>query len=383
MPKLEELLIISHVIHYQYRGELYAYGPYAREIEVWAELFPKVTIASPCLKTAPPGDCIPFTHNNISICPQLQYGGERFINKLQLFFALPLITVSLTRLIRRADVVHVRCPGNLGALGIVLTPFFFKHFRIAKYAGQWTDYPGETLSTKIQKKILSSSWWNAPVTVYGEWPNQPDHIIPFFTSVMTEEQMRSASRAAAQKQIHDPLRILFIGRLSKSKNVDVLIRAVKNTIASREKCICKIVGTGPEFDNLTGLVQELNLMDVVDLIGGVPFENIFDYYEWADALILASNTEGWPKALTEGMAYGLICIGSNRGLIPQILTQDRGILVEPGDVDQLTDAIIHIKTNKDWAKNLSANANKWSQLYTLNSLKIHLRELMIQRWGVG
>jgi len=61
------LLITSHVIHYRHQGRLYAYGPYAREIDQWADLFAEVEIASPCRQQEPPGDCLPFERANISI----------------------------------------------------------------------------------------------------------------------------------------------------------------------------------------------------------------------------------------------------------------------------------------------------------------------------
>jgi len=381
MPGLEVLLIISHVEHYQYKSKLYAYGPYAREIEVWADLFPKVIIASPCKNELPPGDCVPFAHENISIAPQLRCGGERLIDKIFMFLCLPIILFSISRQIYQADAVHARCPGNLGALGVLIAPLFTR-YRIAKYAGQWNDYPEESFFTRMQKKLLRSNWWKAPVTVYGNWPNQPDHIIPFFTSVMTDEQMIHASTIAIHKEIHDPIRILFIGRLSKSKNVDVLIKAVSQLIEIDEKCICKIVGTGPEYENLNQLTHEQGLAKVIEFSGGVPFENVINFYEWADILVLASETEGWPKAITEAMAYGLVCIGSNRGLIPQILDEQRGFLVEPGNVDQLFQWLLKIKNDRQLFRLISSYASKWSQKYTLNYLKVQLRQLMINQWDL-
>lgn len=42
---MKRLVVISHVIHYRKAGELYAFGPYSREIDVWADLFPEVLIA--------------------------------------------------------------------------------------------------------------------------------------------------------------------------------------------------------------------------------------------------------------------------------------------------------------------------------------------------
>ncbi len=379
--KIHRLLIVSHVVHYQYQGKLYAYGPYAREIELWADLFPKVVIASPLHKELPAGDCIPFTHQNISISPQPERGGTGLKEKFYQVISIPFMTYTLSCSMHNADAIHIRCPGNIGLLGIILAPLF-SHYRIAKYAGQWNDYPGESFSTKLQKSLLKSRWWGAPVTVYGSWPNQPNHIVPFFTSVMTDDQMTLAQATAAKKKMHHPLRILFVGRLSKSKNVDALLKAVHGIKNSGIDSHCRIIGDGPEQTSLIHLTHELNLEHEVEFDGGLPFEQVLPAYTWADILVLASETEGWPKAITEGMAFGLVCIGSKRGLVPQILGDGRGILVEPGDENQLKDALIEISHSELEYKRISQKAAAWSQTYTMTNLRKSLRELLIQRWGL-
>jgi hypothetical protein len=91
MPLLPKLLIIGRVKHYSYGGKLYSYSPYAREIDIWADLFSEVRIAGTFLHEVPPGDCTAFTRSNIRILPIPEAGGHGFKAKLQQFFALPKI----------------------------------------------------------------------------------------------------------------------------------------------------------------------------------------------------------------------------------------------------------------------------------------------------
>lgn len=86
-----KLLIVSHVLHYQYEGQLYAYGPYAREIDIWADLFPQVIIAAPCREAPPPGDAVAFTRSNISIAPQPESGGDALLAKAAQVAELPVL----------------------------------------------------------------------------------------------------------------------------------------------------------------------------------------------------------------------------------------------------------------------------------------------------
>jgi hypothetical protein len=96
----EKLVIVSHVVHYKHAGRFYAYAPYAREIEIWADMFEDVLIAAPCREQEPPGDCALLDRGNLSIAPQREFGGETLAAKAKLLFALPLLSWELARAVR-------------------------------------------------------------------------------------------------------------------------------------------------------------------------------------------------------------------------------------------------------------------------------------------
>jgi glycosyltransferase involved in cell wall biosynthesis len=373
------LLVVSHVVHYRHHGRLSAYAPYVREMDVWCDLFPEILIASPCRDEPPPDDCAAFERTNITVLPQREAGGETLRAKIALLFALPQMLWGMCRAMRRADAIHVRCPGNFGLLGVCLAPLFSRR-RIAKYAGQWTAYPGEARTVALQRRLLASRWWNSPVTVYGDWANQPLHVVPFFTSVLTKQQVEQAKLAAANSRRPRALRVVFVGRLSAAKNVDVLIKAIAEVRRSGAEISAAILGTGPMRDTLERLVQDLQLNDCVKFVGGVEFDRVLEHYAASDVLVLASETEGWPKAIAEAMAFGLVCIGSRRGLIPQMLADGRGFLVEPGDVPGLAQLLLPLARCPENFVEMRRNAAEWGQRYSLESLREALRDLMETHW---
>jgi len=382
---VKRLLVISSAIHYSHDGRLYSYVPYAREIDLWADLFPELIIAAPCREAPPSSDCAPFSRPNISVIPQVETGGNTLSAKTRQIALLPALVWGLCRAMRQADAIHVRCPGNLGLLGAMLAPLFSR-YRIAKYAGEWRGFPNEAWSFRLQRRILGSRWWNAPVTVYGNWPNQAPHVIPFFTSVLTQDQMARARAAAAKKTAATParkrLRLLYVGRLTQPKNVDVLLAAVAALKAEAIETHCDIVGDGPERGALERQATDLGLNDCVAFAGGVDFEKVLEFYEQADALALVSGAEGWGKVLVEAMAFGLVCIGSNRGVIPWMLGEGRGIVVAPRDVAALTDQIRRIAESPAEFQPMREKAAAWAQRYTLEGLRDALRELLNSHWGV-
>jgi glycosyltransferase involved in cell wall biosynthesis len=377
----QRLVIVSHVVHYSSGNQLFAYGPYAREIDIWADLFPEVVIAAPCRAEAPAGDCLPFTRSNIWLFPQWETGGDTLAANVTQLLALPVHIWNLSRAMLRADAIHVRCPGNLGLLGLILAPLFSRRL-IAKYAGQWNAYQGEPWTWRLQKRILRSWWWRGPVTVYGRWPHQPANIVPFFTSILTAEQVERARAAAARKSCCQPLRLLYVGRLSPDKNVRVLLAAVAQLKNHGIQTECKIVGEGPERQSLEAMVADSGLHDCVMFAGGIKFEDVLDYYEQADVLVLVSRTEGWPKAIVEAMAFGLICIGLDGGLVPHMLAGGRGIVVPPGDVEALTAALERISEAPEDHETMKSRAAAWAQEYSLEGLREALRQLLAARWQV-
>jgi len=378
---LRRLLVVSHVTHYRHEGRLHAYGPYVREIEIWADLCTVLEIAAPCRDGRPPELCLPIDRPNVTIAPQRETGGTTLAAKVRQAWAVPGMALSLCRAMRRADAVHVRCPGNLGLLAVFLAPLMSRRI-VAKYAGQWTGYPGEAWSYRLQRRLLGSRWWRGPVTVYGRWPDQPPHVVPFFTSILTAEQMERARRAAAGKRLQQPLEVLYVGRLSAAKNVDVLIRAVGRLAAENTLLRCTILGDGPQRAALEALVAQLNLQGQVVFAGGVAFEQVLDYYQRSHALILASQTEGWPKAIAEAMAFGLVCVGSDRGLVPEMLGEGRGLLVPPGDVAALSAALRHIASSPENYAASSSRAAAWGQRYSLEDLREALRQLLSRSWNL-
>ncbi|MBV8903681.1 MAG: glycosyltransferase family 4 protein [Acidobacteriia bacterium] len=238
------------------------------------------------------------------------------------------------------------------------------------------------MSVRFQKWLLTSGWWRGPVTVYGNWPGQPAHVIPFFTSVLNRAQIARARAASERKRFQAPLHVLYVGRLSASKNVDKLLEALHTVRNRGYRMQATIVGDGPERYKLEILRNRLDLGEDVQFAGAVDFDRVINLLESSDVLVLASNTEGWPKAIAEAMAFGLICIGSDRGLIPQMLGEGRGLLVQPRDVSALAAKLELIATAPENYAEMSRRAAAWAQRFSLDGLRDALRSLMSSSWGV-
>lgn len=377
------LLVVSHVAHYRQNGALAAYSPYALEIEVWARLFRRVLIAAPCRMAAAPEDCRRFAPANIEISPLPETGGRGVWAKLRQLALLPKLVWRLAGLLRGFDVVHVRCPGNLGLLGVLLAPLFSRRM-IAKYAGQWSGYGGEPWSFRLQRRLLASRWWRGPVLVYGEWPGAPAQAVPFFNSALTRTQMDRAIRAASRPRPHGgPARLLFIGRLSRAKGADIAVECCARLASAGLDVELDVVGEGPERSNLEEQVARLDLRDCVRLRGGCSFEEVLGFYEQADVLVLPSMTEGWPKVLAEAMAFGVPCAATECGLNPWMLSGGRGLTAPLRDTAAFTAAVRRLLEEPPEERGRRRQAcAAWGRRYSLEDVEQGLRSTMERFWGV-
>jgi glycosyltransferase involved in cell wall biosynthesis len=178
-----------------------------------------------------------------------------------------------------------------------------------------------------------------------------------------------------------PSRVLYVGRLSRAKNVGAILGAIARARAAGLELTGTIVGEGPEQAVLEARRAELGLTDHVRFTGGLSFEKVLEELEKADILALVSETEGWPKAIMEAMAFGLVCIGSDRGQIPRLLGDGRGIVVPPGDEKALADNLIRIAATPESFRPMIRTASAWAQQFSLDGLRESIRELLENRWG--
>lgn len=107
------------------------------------------------------------------------------------------------------------------------------------------------------------------------------------------------------------IRFLFVGRLSRDKRVEPIIRAV---MSMNGDCRLTIVGSGESYDELIGYRS-----DRVEFVGAVPPEAVSEYMQAADILVMNSVFEGIPMTILEALSYGLPVISTNVGGIGEVV----------------------------------------------------------------
>jgi len=141
--------------------------------------------------------------------------------------------------------------------------------------------------------------------------------------------------------------ILFVGHLSKEKGVEYLIRALPEILRRIPDSVLAVVGDGPEKRSLIQSVRRLKLNDKVIFAGKVEKRFIPQIYALADICAIPSLTEIGPYVALEAMAMKKPVVASSVGNLPDLITKKTGILVNPGDSENLARAAIRLLSDKN------------------------------------
>lgn len=137
--------------------------------------------------------------------------------------------------------------------------------------------------------------------------------------------------------------IVAVGRLVEEKGFDILVAAVA-LLEADEKSRIVIVGEGLERKRLTE--QALKLGVELELLGELSPRKLGEVYKSARLVVVPSRREGYGLVAAEAAASGRAVVGSRVGGIPDLIEDGvSGMLVEPGDVEQLSKALKMVDPN--------------------------------------
>ena len=177
--------------------------------------------------------------------------------------------------------------------------------------------------------------------------------------------------------------VLFVGRLSPEKGIHVLLRAFAAIAGEAPNARLEMIGPRTELpvELLSGLstdprVQELaqyydgsvtsqyqaylddivtdyGLKERVAFLGNLPHKDLLARYQNADILVNPSFSESFGISIVEGMASGIPVIGGRvGGMAETVLHEETGLLVEPGDEDDLASALLRILHDEQLARDM-------------------------------
>lgn len=134
----------------------------------------------------------------------------------------------------------------------------------------------------------------------------------------------------------EALNLLFVGSIDKRKGLDDLVSVLQNAPLNAVLHICG-GGNQEAVDKVKDLEREMP--DRIVFHGFVSGQTKQTLFNEADILVLPSYGEGLPIVIMEALQTRCAIVSTNVGAIPEIVTQDNGILIDPGDQNALYTAL--------------------------------------------
>jgi teichuronic acid biosynthesis glycosyltransferase TuaC len=151
-----------------------------------------------------------------------------------------------------------------------------------------------------------------------------ERIVPLRNGVDLQRFQPMDRQAARSKLGMDGFTLVSVGLLDKRKAHDLTIGA----LPLMPDTTLFIAGTGPERKNLEMQARQLGVLDRVNFLGAVAQPQLKEYYNAADAMVLASSREGWANVLLESMACGTPVVASNVWGTPEVVgAPEAGVLM--------------------------------------------------------
>lgn len=367
-------VIITHVPHIFHNNHYYGYAPYVREMNIWLKYVSKVIILAPLETGIPSAIHQHYSHLNIEFVPVANFDIKNFKSTLRTIFNLPSIFYKIFITFQKSHHIHLRCPGNMGLLGCLVQIAFPKTTKTAKYAGNWDPMTTNPWSYKLQKWILNNQFItkNIKVLVYGKWGSSSINIKSFFTASYFEyDKINTAPR-----NFLNGIKFIFVGTLTTGKRPLYAIQLIHKLLKDDFNVELTIFGDGVEKQNLEKYIIENGLSKHIFIKGNQNEETLKKAYQENHFVILPSESEGWPKAIAEGMFWRCVPMATNVSCINEMLDfGNRGLILELDLQVDFENCKKLIENTKLYAA-MSENSLNWSRKYTLDIFEQEIKLLL-------
>jgi len=166
----------------------------------------------------------------------------------------------------------------------------------------------------------------------------------------------------------DPHRLLFAGRLSREKGVDVLLRAMPLLLEEHPRAYLTIAGDGPERAALEQLALTLGVKDAVQFIGPLATGELDEQYRQSGIFVLPTLwMENCPVAVLEALANGRAVVATRIGGVPELVEDGMtGLLVQRGDHHDLARRLSSLVGNPARVEEMGRRASAaFNEAYTV------------------
>ena len=190
-------------------------------------------------------------------------------------------------------------------------------------------------------------------------------VINGITDLTAEEKVEIARIKQDRKD--NTINLCCVGSVTTRKaQYKVIGGLTKLPLEIVRKYHLTIVGSGADLDRCKEMVDKANLNDIVSFTGAVPNTEVPKYLAASDVFVLLSENEGLPISIIEAMRAGLAVISTNVSGIPELVSNNNGVLIN-SDANEFAQVLL--SEDYDW-KQMGKNSRAlFEKKYTFDRMR--------------
>lgn len=232
----------------------------------------------------------------------------------------------------------------------------------------------DKLSKKKKRQVIDTlQVADMVIALSNEWKNKFDNKFGLTNCYVLENGINTEKLAPAIVDTKkNQTSFVTLGRLGKRKGTYDLVDAIEIARKKVPNIRCYLAGDG-EIDKFCNIIVERGLQNNIEVVGWADFTKKLELLSKVSTVVLHSYNEGLPMSILEGMATGKAIISTTVGAIPEVVKEENGILIQPGDVQALADALVKCSTNLKMLEDMSQkNINKIYEQFSMKSMHLKL-----------
>lgn len=258
--------------------------------------------------------------------------------------ALPLLQHLLVKLYKKAvktfgepDIIHAHFY-SIAAIAAILKKKFDVPFVVTEHSSKLNK---KLLGiSKLDQKLAKKAYQSADKVIAVSNALAKNLKTNFNVDVEVIHNIVDVSHFQyVRREPKNTFTFVSVGNLIHIKGFDLLIEAFAEAFKDDNSAFLKIVGAGPEIDNLQNIVNQCDMQERITLLSEVGRDKLERIYNDSDAFVLASRTETFGVVFIEAMATGMPVIATDCGGPSDFVNEKNGYLIPVDDKRSLVDAL--------------------------------------------
>lgn len=381
-----KLAVISHKVCWQSGASPSGFmtdGGFPQQMGAISELFDETRIIVPCRTEGDIAGLSPLTGKSLAVIPLSEPKGKGWRRKLNMPFWLIRNCFTIYREAKNVDAIHAPIPGDVGTIGMAFATLLRKPLFV-RHCGNW-----------LVQRTAAERFWKWSMEFLGRGKNvmlatggstePPSRRNPKIEWIFATSLRRAEIESNSPKTLptDGETKLIIVCRQEERKGTEVVIDALSQLVHRLPNVTLDVVGGGSKLDQYKEHARARKVADRVTFHGKVVHGRVLELLRTSDLFCYpTSASEGFPKVVLEAMAIGLPVITTRVSVLPHLINDSNGILLEKADPTELGNSICELCSDHERYHRVSANAIETAKSFTLEGWRDYIAERLIRAWNV-